>query len=58
MRRGAKEGARAGGNAALGLRAGFIGARRSGVWQAGTRRRIRLGLVLESRLPTRETRLR
>jgi hypothetical protein len=57
MRRSTKEGARAGGDAALGLRAGFIEARRSGVWQAGTRRRIGLGLVLESRLPTGETRL-
>jgi hypothetical protein len=31
--------------------------RRPEVWQVGTRRRIRLGLVLESRLPTGETRL-
>jgi hypothetical protein len=52
-----KEGARAGGDAGLGLRAGFIGARRPRVWQAGTRRRIGLGLILESRLPMGETRL-
>jgi hypothetical protein len=31
---------------------GFIGARRSGIWQAGSRRRIGLGLVLESGLAT------
>jgi hypothetical protein len=57
MRRSVKEGARAGGDAALGLHAGFIGARRPGIWQAGTRRRIGLGLVLESKLPMGETRL-
>jgi hypothetical protein len=33
--------------------AGFIGTQRSGIWQAGMRRRIGPGLVLESRLPTR-----
>jgi hypothetical protein len=33
-------GVRAGGDAGLGLHAGFIGARRPGVWQAGTRWRI------------------
>jgi hypothetical protein len=52
----AEEGARAGGDEGLGLHAIFIGAWRPGVWQAG-RRRIGLGLVLESRLPTGETRL-
>jgi hypothetical protein len=52
-----EEGARAGGDAGLGLRAGFIGAQRPKVWQAGMRRRIGLGLVLESRLPTGEMRL-
>jgi hypothetical protein len=51
----AAEGARVGGDAGLGLCAGFIGARRPGVWQAG--RCIGLGLVLESRLPMGETRL-
>jgi hypothetical protein len=35
----------------------FIGARRPSVWQAGTRRRVGLGHVVESRLPTGETRL-
>jgi hypothetical protein len=42
---------------ALGLRAGFIGARKPTVWQAGMRRRIRLRLVVEFRLPTGEMRL-
>jgi hypothetical protein len=49
-------GVRARGDAGLGLREGFIGARRPGVWQARMRRRIGLGLVLESRLRTGETR--
>jgi hypothetical protein len=49
-----KEEVRARGDEGLGLRAGFIGARRLGVWQAGMRRCIGLGLVLESRLPTRK----
>jgi hypothetical protein len=31
---------------------GFIGARRPEIWQAGSRRHIGLGLVLESGLPT------
>jgi hypothetical protein len=52
-----EEGARVGGDAGLGLRATFIGARKPRVWQAGTRRRIGLGLVLEPRLPMGETRL-
>jgi hypothetical protein len=51
------EGVRAGGDAGLGLRAGFIGAWRPRVWQAGMRQRIGLGLILESRLPMGETRL-
>jgi hypothetical protein len=34
--------------------AGFIGTRRSGIWQAGMRRRIRLGLILEFGLPTED----
>jgi hypothetical protein len=42
MRRGAKEGARAGGDAGLGLRAKFIGIRTPEVWQAGMRQRIGL----------------
>jgi hypothetical protein len=33
-----QEGARAGGDAGLGLRAGFIGARRPEVWQVGASR--------------------
>jgi hypothetical protein len=52
-----EEGAQAGGDECLRLCAVFIGARRPGVWQAGTRRRIGLGLILESRLPMGETRL-
>jgi hypothetical protein len=52
-----EEGAQAGGDAGLGLHAGFIGAWKPGVWQAGTRRHIGLRLVLESRLPTGEMRL-
>jgi hypothetical protein len=35
----------------------IIGAWKPGVWQAGMRRRIGLGLVFESRLPTGETSL-
>jgi hypothetical protein len=52
-----EEAAQAGGDAGLGLRIGFIGARRPEVWQAETRQCIMLGLVHESRLPTGETRL-
>jgi hypothetical protein len=35
----------------------FIGARRPGIWHAGMRRHIGLGLILESGFPTGETRL-
>jgi hypothetical protein len=44
-------------DAGLGLHVGFIRMQWPGVWQVGMRQRIGLGLVLESKLPTAETRL-